>query len=585
MDYLKMEENINHRKKEYLLISYIISILLISILVLEIMMSKYFNVLSYHTIVLLSFLVMLFVSSKLLFKTNIVEHPSGKILFFNSLFVILITYLIYYNINAAEDLTDIIGNKHYYKIYYFIPTILYTIHFGKRFGLFTAIFSGLNLLFLNYLLNDFSILEIDLILISTLIWVSWLTSGYIEMEQTLQVQLKESQELFRLNFAEAHIGMIICDVKGNCIKVNKAICKMLNYNIEACISTDLTAFVHPDDLNKITHIFDDLIKGKKTSCNYEIRFLNKDGKCVWVNYNIAIVNPDNQPVYFLIQIEDITQKKIYEEKMQKQKEMLEYNKLKTRFFSKLSHELKTPINIIFTTLQMINSKQQRCKLTENKLNNYLHIIKHNIYRLLRLVNNIIDLTKIDTDSYKLNLENINIVQLIEKIADSVKEYFIQYNRKLEFNTDIAEKIIACDSSSIERIMLNLLANAIKFTKPEDTIMVNVKDLDNYILISVKDNGIGIYEDKKRLIFEHFRQVDESFTRKAEGSGIGLSVSRSLVELHGGHIWVESEYGKGSEFIVQLPVKTIDKKSISKDYIPDNLIDKINIEFSDIYNPQ
>jgi len=574
MDYLKTEENINNRKKEYLLISYIISILLISILVLEIMLNKYFNVMSYQTIVLLSFLVILFVMSKILNKTSIAENPSRGSFIIYSLFVILITYLISYNINTAVELTDIIENKHYYKIYYFIPTILYTIHFGKRFGLFTAIFSGINIILLNFLLKYFSILEIDLILISTLIWVSWLTSGYIEMEQTLQVQLKKSQELLR------------CDVKGKCLKVNKAICKMLNCNTEACISTDLTVFVHPDDLNKITLIFNNLIQGKKTSCNYEIRFLNKDGKCVWTNYNIAIVNIDNQPVYFLIQIEDITQKKIYEEKMQKQKEMLEYNKLKTRFFSKLSHELKTPINMIFTSLQIINVKQQRGKLAENQLNRYLSLIKVNIYRLLRLVNNIIDLTKIDTDSYELNKENLNIVHLIEKISDSVKEYIVQYNRKLEFNTDTAEKIIACDLSSIERIMLNLLANAIKFTKPEDIITVNVKDLDNYILISVKDNGIGIHEDKKGLIFEQFRQVDESFTRKAEGSGIGLSVTRSLVELHGGHIWVESEYGKGSEFFVQLPVNTIDKKSRQhQEYVPDNLIDKINIEFSDIYNTQ
>ncbi|MDF2879427.1 MAG: sensor signal transduction histidine kinase, partial [Clostridia bacterium] len=155
-----------------------------------------------------------------------------------------------------------------------------------------------------------------------------------------------------------------------------------------------------------------------------------------------------------------------------------------------------------------------------------------------------------------------------------------------FDTDIEEKIVACDSDKIERIILNLLSNAIKFTKSGGKIEVTLADADDTIKISIKDTGIGIPKEKQNFIFERFIQIDKSLSRNREGSGIGLSLVKSLVELHNGNISVNSVHGQGSEFIIVLPAFVLPQAEVSLDFPSapiESKIDRINIEFSDIYN--
>ena len=329
------------------------------------------------------------------------------------------------------------------------------------------------------------------------------------------------------------------------------------------------------------------MKGEIKSTSFNRKLYKKNGDPIWVKINTSLArDDDNKPLYYLIHVEDITEKKKAQQKIKKQREELEYNRLKTRFFAKLSHELKTPLNLIFTSLHMLTENQK--KLIENnpeilKINKYTDLIKQNSYRLLRQVNNVIDLTKMDTDSFEINLQNCNIVKILRKITQSTRDYVENNGRQLIFNTDIDKKITACDPLNIERIILNLISNAVKFTNKDDKITVSLTDKGDNILISVKDTGIGIKKEDQNLVFEQFRQVDESFTRKNEGSGIGLSIVKSLVELHNGSIRVESDFGKGSEFIIELPVYTVaEEKDFNITQFNDNLIDKISVEFSDIY---
>ena len=145
--------------------------------------------------------------------------------------------------------------------------------------------------------------------------------------------------------------------------------------------------------------------------------------------------------------------------------------------------------------------------------------------------------------------------------------------------------MAFDADKIERIMLNLISNAIKFTKPSGQIYVNIQDKKETIVISVRDTGIGIPLEKQKEIFEKFIQVDKSLSRKQEGSGIGLSLVKSLVEMQGGKIYINKEITKGSEFIMELPVKVLDNiKECNEIYnTAENHIERIKIEFSDIYS--
>jgi len=267
-------------------------------------------------------------------------------------------------------------------------------------------------------------------------------------------------------------------------------------------------------------------------------------------------------------------------------ETKEYNKMLTEFFSNISHELKTPLNVILGAIQILSLKgnMQMSLENEDKFNKYLRVMKQNCYRLLRLVNNLIDLSKFDSGYLKLNLCNLNIVSVVEEIILSVAHYVENRGLSIVFDTDIEEKIVAVDADKIERIMLNLLSNAIKFTDAEGSISVNISDREDTVVISVKDTGIGIPKDKLNSIFDRFGQVDKSLTRNKEGSGIGLSLVKTLVELHGGHIAISSIEGEGSEVVFELPVLTVENEMPAVSSVSGkSKVENIKIEFSDIYS--
>nr|WP_241393776.1 HAMP domain-containing sensor histidine kinase [Clostridium saccharobutylicum] len=186
--------------------------------------------------------------------------------------------------------------------------------------------------------------------------------------------------------------------------------------------------------------------------------------------------------------------------------------------------------------------------------------------------------------FKVNLSNENIVDVTEEIVQSISQYINAKHINIIFDTNTEEKIIACDPEKIERVILNLISNAIKFTNTDGSIFVNVIDKGDTVEIYVKDTGIGIEEKHLKNIFERFEQVDKSISRNAEGSGIGLSLVKSIVNMHGGKISVESEVGKGSIFKIELPVKIVEEIEVCEQTKAcNNKIEMINVEFSDIYS--
>lgn len=268
-------------------------------------------------------------------------------------------------------------------------------------------------------------------------------------------------------------------------------------------------------------------------------------------------------------------------------EAIALDALKNDFFSNLSHELRTPLNVIMSTLQLMDSliNDEDAMSKVDKLSKHFNVMRQNCYRQLRLVNNMIDITKIDAGFFEIKPQNKDIVSVVENIAMSVSDYIKNKGLELIFDTDVEEKVMAFDLDSIERIILNLLSNAVKFTHEGGDIRVNISDRGKTLLISVKDSGIGIPKDKQDIIFDRFRQVDKSLTRNHEGSGIGLSLVKSLVEMHNGKISIQSEYGSGTEFIIDIPVRLAPYEEIITlgDEDKENNVEKIHIEFSDIYN--
>lgn len=265
----------------------------------------------------------------------------------------------------------------------------------------------------------------------------------------------------------------------------------------------------------------------------------------------------------------------------KAKEIAENSiKAQNNFISNISHELRTPVAVIISVIQLLE-KQNKDK--EFDLTSSIKIIKQNCLRLTRLTNNIIDVAKMDSGFIYMRPVNIEIVSVLEDIVSSIIPYAKSKNINVIFDTEIEELVMSVDPDKIERMMLNLLSNSIKFNKNDGSIITMVKIKDNYLNIEVIDTGIGIAKENISKIFDKFTQVEDIMIRQNEGSGIGLSLVKYFTEAHGGTISVESELNKGSRFIVRIPI--IKQAKLSMNYYEKNQNDIVvvaEVEFSDIY---
>ena len=236
------------------------------------------------------------------------------------------------------------------------------------------------------------------------------------------------------------------------------------------------------------------------------------------------------------------------------KKVLSLEQNKNNYFVNLSHELRTPLNVLSSINQLIKEFTKKDNfITPEKLSYYMGIMDRNCSRLLSLINNLIDHTKIENNSYIINKKDEDIVYLVEETVLDMKDYIEEKGLELIFDTDVEEKVIRCDKIDIERCIINLVGNAVKFTPEGGLIEVLLQDLDDKVKIIVKDNGIGISEENQKVIFDRFNQVVDESSEQKGGSGLGLTITKQLITLHNGEIYVESEVGVGSEFIIILPV--------------------------------
>ncbi|MDO5039838.1 sensor histidine kinase [Clostridium sp.] len=270
-------------------------------------------------------------------------------------------------------------------------------------------------------------------------------------------------------------------------------------------------------------------------------------------------------IYFIVNYVKILNRLVKQRTEQLNKELLEnekmynkllkYEKFRNTYLVNLSHELRTPLNVILSSEQLISSlNDSKNGIGRKDLSKYMKIIKKNSTTLLKVINDLIDSSKISSGAYKLNISEEDIVYLVEEVALSMKSYIESNNLELIIDPEIEEKIIECDKTNIERCVINLISNAVKFTKSGGTIFVEIKDNHDSVDIIVRDTGIGIPKDYQNIIFDRFAQVETQVSSKHCSSGIGLTLVKNLVELHKGKITLKSEVGKGSEFIITLPVK-------------------------------
>jgi methyl-accepting chemotaxis protein len=268
------------------------------------------------------------------------------------------------------------------------------------------------------------------------------------------------------------------------------------------------------------------------------------------------------------------------------KNNIKENKENDEFLINAFHELKTPLNIIYSATQLIdvylktdNKEQYNDKIFYN-----VNSIIQNCFRLMKVINNILDLSKIEEGALILDYSYVNIVEVIENVVQTVSETIKYKHLNFIFDTNIEEKYMIADVEYIQRVLLNLLSNAVKFSNIGGEIFVSVISKGNTLEIAVTDKGIGIDKEHLDNIFSRFGLVDKSLSRRAEGSGMGLKLSKEIINAHGGSIHVFSKLNEGSTFIIKLPCKKNDAICPlygNKIMNYDSLKEMIKIEFSDI----
>lgn len=410
----------------------------------------------------------------------------------------------------------------------------------------------------------------------------------------LERELTKSENLYRKLINLLPDG-IISYKNDDSIIANNSFYNLMKYDKDNEILNSFIKsleFVHPHYREAVRERRFKIQNSETENGFMEQKFILKDGTVIDVEAASFSFNHEGD-MYITSVIRDITERKNVE-KLQKNiwdinrqmEESHKYNRLKSQLISTISHEFKTPVNIIYSAVQLLEKLHTIDLVCPHKqtLSTYLSSMKINCLRLVRLINNFIDINKIELGYFKLSLSNYDIVKVVEDITLSTVQYTDNEKIKLIFDTQIEECNMAFDAEKLERVILNLLSNAVKFNKENGEINVNMYVRENKMLISVKDTGIGIPENMIYKIFEPFEQVDASFRRMVEGNGIGLSLVKSIVEMHKGKIFVESKLGEGSEFIIELPITLLEEAHCSKEselfYYHE---EKINIEFSDIHH--
>jgi PAS domain S-box-containing protein len=294
-----------------------------------------------------------------------------------------------------------------------------------------------------------------------------------------------------------------------------------------------------------------LLKGDEVKL--EIINKKKDGSLINIEASATPVIDEKKNIIGFLGIQhDITDRKHAEEDLIAAKvKAEESDRLKTAFLNNISHEIRTPFNGILGFLNILQDED----VTTEERDEYIRYINQSADRLMQTINDIVEMSQIQTGQMKLKITETNIKRLTDKLSERFGTAAIKQGLEFKITNELPSEILSyvTDGIKLKTILSNLIVNAIKFT-PQGSIEIGIRKRDQNLLFFVKDTGIGISESQQKAIFELFKQADASNTRQFEGLGLGLSITKSYVEMLGGKIWLESEPGKGSTFYFTISVE-------------------------------
>jgi PAS domain S-box-containing protein len=352
----------------------------------------------------------------------------------------------------------------------------------------------------------------------------------------------------------------VLDKGGRFILANRAIAQFLGTTVEALMGANVFSAVPNSDLARTMFLANiQVFETGREQIVEEREVVDSTGRVrVMQEYRCPLTRPTAADIDLVFCIcMDISDRKRSERDQRRAREAADAaNRAKSNFLANMSHELRTPLNAIIGFSEMIID-QVAGPITP-KQEKYVGNILSSGQHLLHLVNDILDLSKIEAGRMEMQLSTFDPLEALRNVEALVKPLAEKKDIRLEFKTEITSISIFADEAKFKQVLYNLLSNAIKFTRDSGRVRTLARVIQSELTISVVDTGIGLHQEDLERIFGEFEQVDSSFARKQQGTGLGLALTRKLVEMHGGRIWAESRgENLGTKFTFTLPVDTFD----------------------------
>jgi len=365
-----------------------------------------------------------------------------------------------------------------------------------------------------------------------------------------EANLKQSEENYRFLFNDVPVGISITDKSGRIVDCNKYMAEMFKTTCEGFRANNIKSFyVNPEDRERLLN----LVHKEGKVVDWECSFKRNDNDIFFAILNVDLVDKDGQKL-LLSTLRDITERKMAEEKIRKQNAQLKkLDQIKTDFLNTTSHELRTPVASIKGYIQML-LKQILGEITEEQ-KKALEVLLRNTNRLDHLIQDILDISRLESGTIKFITEKTDVTKMVKEIAETMQTSADL--KKIKINIDIQKEIpdLMIDQERIKQVLTNLVDNAIKFSPDDSLINIYTKMKKDNVLFEVQDFGRGIPKNKQKKIFERFYQVDSGIDRKFGGIGLGLTISKKIIDTYGGQIWVDSTLGKGSSFKFSVPTQS------------------------------